>query len=245
MLATAADISPDSQVSNSVGSNVASPSDPSSLEEEAEAQGAFNEETGEINWDCPCLGGMAHGPCGGEFREAFSCFVFSKQDPKGMDCIEKFKGMQDCFQRYPEVYKGELEEDEEIEAEVEKDRQELAQKIAAREASERSAHPVEAAMQPTTIETEASTSTTPPSPSKRPTSTEAPPQAPSKVQSSSEPHQGMSEDRESINEGQSSKAIRQPDAQPVKDKFDDDLELMPKQSHDARTDSGSSKATER
>ncbi|KAH0552897.1 hypothetical protein GP486_006904 [Trichoglossum hirsutum] len=26
------------------------------LEEEAEGQGAFNPETGEINWDCPCLG---------------------------------------------------------------------------------------------------------------------------------------------------------------------------------------------
>lgn len=32
------------------------------LEQEADQQGAFNPETGEINWDCPCLGGMAHGP---------------------------------------------------------------------------------------------------------------------------------------------------------------------------------------
>lgn len=32
------------------------------LEEEAGQEGAFNPETGEINWDCPCLGGMAHGP---------------------------------------------------------------------------------------------------------------------------------------------------------------------------------------
>lgn len=31
---------------------------------------------GEINWDCPCLGGMATGPCGVEFREAFSCFHY-------------------------------------------------------------------------------------------------------------------------------------------------------------------------
>lgn len=60
-------------------------------EEEASQEGAFNEETGEINWDCPCLGGMAHGPCGEQFRTAFSCFVFSKEDPKGMDCIENFK----------------------------------------------------------------------------------------------------------------------------------------------------------
>lgn len=52
---------------------------------------AFNPETGEINWDCPCLGGMAHGPCGEEFKAAFSCFVFSKEEPKGIECIEKFK----------------------------------------------------------------------------------------------------------------------------------------------------------
>jgi len=61
------------------------------LEEEADQQGAFNPETGEINWDCPCLGGMAHGPCGEEFKAAFSCFVYSNEEPKGMECIEKFK----------------------------------------------------------------------------------------------------------------------------------------------------------
>lgn len=61
------------------------------LAEEADQQGAFNPETGEINWDCPCLGGMAHGPCGEEFKAAFSCFVYSKEEPKGVECIEKFK----------------------------------------------------------------------------------------------------------------------------------------------------------
>ncbi|KAH8705900.1 hypothetical protein BGW36DRAFT_368356 [Talaromyces proteolyticus] len=82
------------------------------LESQAGTEGAFNPETGEINWDCPCLGGMAHGPCGEEFREAFSCFVYSTEEPKGMDCIEKFKGMQDCFRLHPDVYGAELEEDE-------------------------------------------------------------------------------------------------------------------------------------
>ena len=91
------------------------PSDgsPEQLEQDASQQGAFNEETGEINWDCPCLGGMAHGPCGEQFREAFSCFVFSKDEPKGIDCIDKFKGMQDCFREHPEIYGSELEDDEE------------------------------------------------------------------------------------------------------------------------------------
>jgi len=38
------------------------PGSPEDLEAEAGQEGAFNPETGEINWDCPCLGGMAHGP---------------------------------------------------------------------------------------------------------------------------------------------------------------------------------------
>ena len=66
--------------------------------------GAFNPETGEINWDCPCLGGMAHGPCGMQFRDAFSCFVYSEDEPKGINCVEKFKAMQDCFREHPDVY---------------------------------------------------------------------------------------------------------------------------------------------
>ncbi|KAK6343514.1 Oxidoreductase [Orbilia blumenaviensis] len=97
---------------------------PGSLEEEAGQQGAFNEETGEINWDCPCLGGMAHGPCGEEFREAFSCFIFSKEEPKGVDCIERFKGMQTCFQKYPEIY-GEPPSDEQEEEEIDRKLAEL------------------------------------------------------------------------------------------------------------------------
>lgn len=34
-----------------------------------------------------------------------------------MDCIEHFKGMQDCFREYPEIYGGELEDDE-VEKEI-------------------------------------------------------------------------------------------------------------------------------
>jgi len=67
-------------------------------EDEAHQEGAFNEETGEINWDCSCLGGMAHGPCGEQFRAAFSCFVYSKDEPKGMDCIPNFKYVE-CSMR--------------------------------------------------------------------------------------------------------------------------------------------------
>lgn len=81
--------------------------------DDAEQKGAYDPETGEINWDCPCLGGMAHGPCGEEFKEAFSCFVYSETDPKGIDCIKKFENMRSCFKRHPEHYKDELYEDAE------------------------------------------------------------------------------------------------------------------------------------
>jgi len=83
--------------------------------------GAYNPVTGEINWDCPCLGGMAYGPCGPEFREAFSCFIHSEDEPKGINCVEKFKGMQDCFRAHPEVYADEIMDDDEEEAESAKD----------------------------------------------------------------------------------------------------------------------------
>ncbi|XP_015588176.1 mitochondrial intermembrane space import and assembly protein 40-B isoform X1 [Cephus cinctus] len=59
---------------------------------------------GEINWNCPCLGGMATGPCGLEFREAFSCFHYSAAEPKGSDCYEAFRTMQACMSEYPALY---------------------------------------------------------------------------------------------------------------------------------------------
>ena len=71
---------------------------------EGKNTGAFDPETGEINWACPCLGGMADGPCGPQFREAFACFVYSEAEPKGVDCVEKFRNMQDCFREHPDVY---------------------------------------------------------------------------------------------------------------------------------------------
>ncbi|KAI0467737.1 hypothetical protein F4859DRAFT_493449 [Xylaria cf. heliscus] len=103
------EVEADGQATSEVGG-------PEALEQEAAQQGAFNPETGEINWDCPCLGGMADGPCGEEFKAAFSCFVYSTEEPKGMDCIDKFQHMQDCFRLHPEVYGDELAEDDEAAA---------------------------------------------------------------------------------------------------------------------------------
>ncbi|KAJ7084485.1 hypothetical protein B0H15DRAFT_911338 [Mycena belliarum] len=83
--------------------------------------GAYNPETGEINWDCPCLGGMADGPCGPEFRAAFSCFIYSEDEPKGINCVEKFQGMQSCFREHPEVYASEIADDEAAEETAEEE----------------------------------------------------------------------------------------------------------------------------
>ncbi|CAG2102027.1 unnamed protein product [Medioppia subpectinata] len=59
---------------------------------------------GDINWNCPCLGGMSSGPCGYQFREAFSCFHYSQSETKGQECMEKFAAMQDCMTQYPNLY---------------------------------------------------------------------------------------------------------------------------------------------
>ncbi|XP_072174973.1 mitochondrial intermembrane space import and assembly protein 40-like [Diadema setosum] len=72
-------------------------------EDDEEAEGLIL-ANGEINWSCPCLGGMASGPCGMEFREAFSCFHYSTAEPKGSDCIDNFRKMQECMVSYPELY---------------------------------------------------------------------------------------------------------------------------------------------
>lgn len=68
--------------------------------------------SGEINWNCPCLGGMASGPCGSEFKDAFSCFHYSKEEVKGSECLEQFRAMQECMQRYPELYPQEDDKDD-------------------------------------------------------------------------------------------------------------------------------------
>lgn len=65
---------------------------------------------GDINWNCPCLGGMASGPCGQQFKDAFSCFHYSKEEVKGSECLEYFRGMQECMQKYPELYPQEDDE---------------------------------------------------------------------------------------------------------------------------------------
>lgn len=55
---------------------------------------------------------MASGPCGSQFKEAFSCFHYSKEEVKGSECIDHFRNMQECMQRYPELYPQEEDKEE-------------------------------------------------------------------------------------------------------------------------------------
>jgi mitochondrial intermembrane space import and assembly protein 40 len=231
-----------------------SASDPAGLEDEASSEGAFNPVTGEINWDCPCLGGMAHGPCGEEFRAAFSCFVFSEDEPKGMECIDKFKGMQDCFRAHPDVYAAELEgdDDEELEAGLEEERKELVKEIKERREKAESAA-AESVQGKRLLEDDPPMDrkpllgrSQPQSQAPPPTSASPPPQP-----SSSEPHPSMSEDHEidARMKGKPLPAKRQlesnPDQAAKPEVYDQDLELVPRAWHDSRSESASGKTTEK
>lgn len=233
---------------------------PQELEEEAASEGAFNPETGEINWDCPCLGGMAHGPCGPEFKEAFSCFVFSNEEPKGMDCIDKFQNMQQCFQRHPDVYKGELEDDQELDAELEAERQELVSQIAERRAAEQQ----QAAPQHRLLEEPAQSPTSPSKSTRKPApevgekpakprephaESEAKPEAQRLAGSNKPPaeeakvkvhgDETLSPERENIHEGQESKPISEPRDQSVGEAASPtETEIIPAAAHDARGHTG-------
>lgn len=88
--------------------------------------------SGEINWNCPCLGGMASGPCGTEFKDAFSCFHYSKEEVKGSECLEKFRAMQECMQRYPELYP---QEDDKVQQEQSAETEQTSQDSASAETS--------------------------------------------------------------------------------------------------------------
>ena len=249
--ATPVDHTSTSQSPRELSSDLSS-SSPADLEEEASSEGAFNPETGEINWDCPCLGGMAHGPCGEDFKAAFSCFVFSKDEPKGMDCIDNFKKMQDCFREHPDVYAGELADDEEFEegGEMAEEQAELAKEI--QERKEKQAHREAEVPQKRLLEE----SPAPPRPARKPASKPAPDSQKMHrneddihAPPSSEPHPGMAEEhkvadrerRETMSEGAPSEVMRKPAPPSVGakvdeqiEKFDSDNELTPKDWHDAR-----------
>lgn len=64
---------------------------------------------------CPCLGDLKEGPCGPTFVHAFTCFMRSDHEDKGMDCLDQFKDFQVCLQKNPEHLAKIMEGDEERE----------------------------------------------------------------------------------------------------------------------------------
>lgn len=71
---------------------------------------------GDINWTCPCLGGLAYGPCGFEFREFFSCLhkiqdTDDAESLKAQECFPKFAVMKECFSQFPKLYRQDDDED--------------------------------------------------------------------------------------------------------------------------------------
>jgi hypothetical protein len=203
---------------------------------------------------------MAHGPCGEDFKAAFSCFVFSKEEPKGMDCIDNFKKMQDCFREHPDVYAGEFADDEELGEGGEmaeglaNERAELAKEVQERRKAVREKQAQGDAEVPQKRLLEESPA--PPRPARK-AATKATPE-PSKTHStmadlqppaSSEPHPGMSEEhkivhperRETMSGGAPSQVVKKPSPPAMQGKVDEQIQqfdastdLTPKVWHDAR-----------
>lgn len=84
--------------------------------EQEEAQGAIRED-GSINWECPCIQREVVGPCGVEFRTAFSAYVEMKKEgdtKPSENFMAAIKEFNSCSVKYPEYYfsGGKDEEDE-------------------------------------------------------------------------------------------------------------------------------------
>lgn len=75
---------------------------------------------------------MASGPCGTDFKDAFSCFHYSTEELKGSECLEQFRAMQECMQRYPDLYP---QEDEKVQQEQLSETDQTSQDIASAETS--------------------------------------------------------------------------------------------------------------
>ena len=63
---------------------------------------AIDPKTGEINWNCPCMGNNPTGPCGELFKKAFKCYVDNQDNPE--KCKILINTMQNCQEKYPKLY---------------------------------------------------------------------------------------------------------------------------------------------
>lgn len=80
---------------------------------------------------------MTEGPCGEVFKEAFSCFVYSKEEPKGADCLEQFSKMHECMVANIDHYgSGDEDESEGEKAEAKTEEKEVDIKAASSQGDE-------------------------------------------------------------------------------------------------------------
>lgn len=78
----------------------------------------FVQPNGELNFGCPCVGGLHAGPCGYEMREFISCNFYNsqdKEDPRGHECDDKMYAMMQCIDKHEEYYKHKMSSDPEDE----------------------------------------------------------------------------------------------------------------------------------
>lgn len=67
--------------------------------------------SGEINWDCPCLDGLASSPCAETFKKSFTCFYYSKEEAKGSDCLPEFVAFKECMDENEDYFRKDSDEE--------------------------------------------------------------------------------------------------------------------------------------
>ena len=180
-----------------------------------------------------------------------------------MDCIEKFQGMQECFKEHPDVYKGELDEEDddgEYDEAMAAEKEELVKEI--KERREKLGIEADGTSQKRLLEEspspareskpKAKSQSKKAAPSNTTDSEASSPKKPaSEAKTSTE---GLPADKENINEGQKSSTIRKPNSpvvgstseesqksstirkpspSPVGPTSDEGQEVIPKAAHDA------------
>lgn len=102
---------------------VSTPSQATIAQEEEEIYDGptgFVQPNGDLNFGCPCVGGLHAGPCGYEMREFLSSNYYhskDKEDPRGQGCDDKLDTMMSCIQKHADYYREKMSGDDDEEQE--------------------------------------------------------------------------------------------------------------------------------
>lgn len=157
-----------------------------------------------------------------------------------MECIDKFQNMQNCFRAHPEHYKGELEDDETLDAELAQEKEELQREIAERRAAVEaqqgnSSEEPAPTITPATTEKKTPKKKSTSKKSKSESQDESPPQPEAKTKSHTP--EEFSQEKEAEH-GAPSRTISQPETRGTDaEAVPESEELVPKAAHDATTSS--------